>query len=84
MLFFVTVAGLSKAQGHLAEPIDPGGGGGGLDIASLVSQHSGLVTAKDAVGVGTFVDHSCGSDRLCWQIKGARSAFLPLVTCTSL
>jgi hypothetical protein len=53
MVFFVTVAGLSKAQGHLAEPTDPGRGG--LDVASLVSQHSGLVAAKDTVGAGAII-----------------------------
>lgn len=53
MLFFVTVAGLSKAQGYLAEPTDPCRGG--LNVASLVSQHSSLVAAKDAVGAGAVI-----------------------------
>ena len=48
MVFFITVAGLSKVQGHLAEPADPGRGG--LAVASLVSQHSGLVAAKMQLG----------------------------------
>lgn len=54
MVFFVTVAGFSKAQGHLAQPTDPGRGG--LDVTRIVSWHSGLVAVKDAVGVGAIID----------------------------